>query len=119
MMQRAGYRTHMLGKWHLGFFRSEYTPTRRGFDAHIGFWGEAESYFENNKTDVNVTGLDFRRNMEPFANWDYSTYIYRDEAIEIMRSHVADVANGVEDTEPFFIYFSSQAAHPPFEAPAE
>jgi arylsulfatase A-like enzyme len=35
-MQDAGYNTAMFGKWHLGMFKEEYTPPRRGFDEHMG-----------------------------------------------------------------------------------
>ena len=30
MLHTAGYKTHMLGKWHLGFWAEHYTPTGRG-----------------------------------------------------------------------------------------
>jgi arylsulfatase B/arylsulfatase I/J len=32
LRDHGGYATHALGKWHLGYFKAEYTPTHRGFD---------------------------------------------------------------------------------------
>jgi uncharacterized sulfatase len=37
-LQRAGYRTGLFGKWHLGT-RPEFHPTRHGYDRFIGFTG--------------------------------------------------------------------------------
>jgi len=36
--QSSGYDTAMFGKWHLGMFKQEYTPRRRGFDEHMGYY---------------------------------------------------------------------------------
>jgi|EP01046_Picozoa_sp_COSAG06_P010509 arylsulfatase A-like enzyme len=38
------YATAAFGKWHLGFFKPGYTPTRRGFD-------EDEGLFQGKKHD--------------------------------------------------------------------
>eukprot|EP00937_MAST-01D_sp_MAST-1D-sp2_P004705 g4705.t1 len=42
-LQDAGYETAMFGKWHLGMFKEDYTPMKRGFDHHMGYYQGCES----------------------------------------------------------------------------
>lgn len=51
-MRDGGYRTHLIGKWHLGSFRKQYTPLYRGFDSHFGYYGGTIDYFNHSLTLV-------------------------------------------------------------------
>lgn len=46
-LQEAGYNTEIIGKWHLGFHRKAYTPTKRGFKHHFGYIGPYIDYYNH------------------------------------------------------------------------
>lgn len=51
-LKDLGYKTRIVGKWHLGFYRKEFTPTYRGFDSHLGFWNGLVNYYDHVYQDL-------------------------------------------------------------------
>jgi arylsulfatase A-like enzyme len=49
-LQKLGYRTGLIGKWHLGN-QDEFYPTQRGFDYFYGLRSGSRSYFYNAQKD--------------------------------------------------------------------
>ena len=38
-LSAGGYATHAIGKWHAGYYSWDHTPTFRGFDSYLGYYG--------------------------------------------------------------------------------
>ena len=97
----TGYSTHMVGKWHLGFFKWPYTPTYRGFDS---FYGLYTGYVDHYKY-TNRHFLDLRDNMKPvhdkegvysttlFTEVIYQLYIKNDHILTDIRSILTPFLN--------------------------
>ncbi|XP_033646949.1 arylsulfatase B-like [Asterias rubens] len=109
-MKEAGYATHMIGKWHLGFYKKACWPTRRGFDTYFGYLTGSEEYF----THLREKALDFREQEEPARNYSglYSTQLFTQKAQGILEQH----SNQSSD-KPLFLYLPFQAVHEPLEVP--
>lgn len=46
-LQEVGYKTYLVGKWHLGFFQRAYNPIQRGFNQFYGYLGGLINYFKH------------------------------------------------------------------------
>ncbi len=118
-LKRAGYRSGMFGKWHLGV-RPAYHPMERGFDEFFGFLTGANA-FAISKTpgthavetsDANSTIPDTRpnpiyRGRQIVEETRYLTDAFADEAAAFIdRNH----------SRPFFLYVPFNAVHTPLHA---
>ena len=69
-MQQAGYRTGLVGKWHLGNLDSQY-PTARGFDYFYGLREGSRSYFyEPTKSESQATITGSKKTANRFHSMD-------------------------------------------------
>ena len=107
-LKQAGYATHLVGKWHEGFFRKEYLPINRGFDTSSGFLNGAEDHMNQNK----VCAVDYWKN-DAFdtRNGTYDAYTYRSDLTNLISQH--------DPTVPMFLYLPLHNVHDPFQAPQE
>jgi arylsulfatase A-like enzyme len=104
-LQAAGYKTGMVGKWHLGY-TEKYHPVNRGFQEFYGFLGGARSFFP---IEGNVpAGGRMYRNLEVLPESDpYTTDTFAREATAFIDRHVKD---------EWFLYLTFNAVHTPMHA---
>ena len=107
-LKDAGYKTGMIGKWHLGD-NYPFRPQDQGFD-HVlmhgaGAVGQASDFWGN--TQFNDT---YFLNGTPKKYSGYATDIWFEEAIDFIRK------NSNKD-KPFFLYLATNAPHAPYRAP--
>ncbi len=108
MMKQQGYKTAVLGKWHMGD-APELAPNERGADYFYGFTGGGFSYWGIN-TDKKNPGKQIMENttVVPPSKTTYLTDDLSDKAV--------DFINANKD-ENFYIYLAYNAPHSPFHAP--
>lgn len=113
-LRKAGYRTALFGKWHLGE-SEECRPLNRGFDEFFGLHGGGRSYWPNTPVSAQYGGEDYIRLMrgrEPAEETDYLTFALSREAVDF-------IARQKDRQEPFFLMLSFTAVHDPMEAPED
>ncbi|XP_072941442.1 arylsulfatase I isoform X2 [Epargyreus clarus] len=104
-LKELGYRTHLVGKWHLGSYKREYLALNRGFDTHLGFWTGKIDMYDHTTQEKGSWGFDFRRGYQVAHDLFgvYATDIYTDESIKIIKSH--------NKSSPLFLTVAHSAVH--------
>lgn len=119
-LQSAGYRTGLVGKWHLGA-DPERHPLRMGFDSFFGFLGGETDYIDPTRKDV-VTAAAPGKGNGTFRGTDeaaitrqgkavdlkaYTTDAFSDEAVGFIRQN---------RDRPFLLVVTYNAPHTPLQA---
>ncbi|XP_012709369.2 arylsulfatase B isoform X1 [Fundulus heteroclitus] len=117
LLQEAGYDTHMVGKWHLGMYKKDCLPTRRGFDTYFGYLTGSEDYFSHTRCyripplNLSRCALDLRDGEEVATAYkgNYSTELFSQRAVSVIKKH--------DPSKPLFLYLALQAVHSPLQVP--
>lgn len=122
-LQKAGYHTGAIGKWHMGI-EPEFHPNARGFDQFYGFLGGGHQYFPEQyrpiyerqlragKHPINDYLLPLEHNGEEVRETEYITDALSREAVRFVKGSTGK-------DQPFFLYLAYNAPHSPLEAKAE
>lgn len=117
LLKQNGYRTGMVGKWHLGG-NPEFHPMERGFEEYFGFLHGANQYATQRTVDAREVevreeqGGGFPatrrnpvfRNRERVEEDEYLTDAFGREATAFINKH---------KQQPFFLYLAFNAVHTP------
>lgn len=106
-LKAAGYRTGLVGKWHLGDSAEWHHPNARGFDFFFGMLNGNHNYFP--KPDKNH----LFRQREPVTEIrvPYLTDWFTQEAMEFIETGPA--------AQPWFLFLSYNTPHTPLQAKEE
>ncbi|MTI31486.1 sulfatase-like hydrolase/transferase [Xanthovirga aplysinae] len=127
LLQKQGYQTAIIGKWHLGYSK-DLIPNNRGFHYQYGFYEAYSLYAPPDKPGIVNQKHDFdfsdqfiwkkgrkgtsalRRNDKIIEEDEYLTPRIAEEATQFMEKH---------QNKPFFLYVPFSAPHTPFQATQE
>ncbi|MCP4310874.1 MAG: arylsulfatase [Bacteroidetes bacterium] len=137
VLQKNGYHTGMVGKWHLGFDYSDYQnltggPADRGFDYYFGIsrsLDQADYYYIENRHAVQEpleeveAGIGYGKNgwQGPFwregkAGKDFK----HDEVLnQFIQKSIDFIEHSSEGSDPFFLYLALASPHTPWLASEE
>jgi arylsulfatase A-like enzyme len=107
VLKDAGYKTAMVGKWHLGHADRKFWPRQRGFDYHYGSMVGEVDYFTHSSGNIR----DWYRNDRPLKEEGYVTQLWGADAVAQINAHHPDT--------PLFLYLAFTAPHSPYQAPKE
>jgi arylsulfatase A-like enzyme len=104
-LQRGGYRTGLIGKWHLGYV-GDVIPTRMGFHEFFGHLGGKIDYYKHTDSTQKGPGPEGKHDLwegeEEVFREGYSTELFTDRAIKFVRDH---------SKGPFFLQLCYNAPH--------
>ena len=108
LMQKAGYTTGAVGKWHLGA-HPQFHPNKRGFDEYFGALGGGHMYFPGTGGGAEYN-IPLNRNGKDEAQTKYLTEQFGDEASSFVERHATEA-------KPWMLYLAFNAPHTPLQAP--
>jgi arylsulfatase len=128
LLQSAGYRTGLIGKWGLGAPHTEGIPNRQGFDFFCGYncqrqahtyypvhlyLNEERLYLGNDTVAPHATLVEGE---DPLEVSNYAPYTLSSYAPEVMFDEMTHFIKQ-NSKEPFFFYWASPIPHVALQAP--
>ena len=114
-LDKVGYQTMAIGKWHLGAHASQ-RPLKRGFDEFFGFLTGGHRYFPEEWTLKDISQVNSQNAAYRTKLLKNDTRIEETEYLTdaLSREATSFVARNTE--QPFFLYLAYNAPHTPMQA---
>ena len=107
-LKEAGYRTALIGKWHLGHAKKEWWPHHRGFDYFYGYLhGDVDHLKKTNR----LGEADWHRNDQPIREEGFDLTLLARDAATLITRH--------DTTKPLFLALALPAPLAPYAVPKE
>jgi arylsulfatase A-like enzyme len=106
LLKAAGYRTALVGKWHLGYL-PKYSPVKSGFEEFFGIMSGGADYFTHKDSNGEA---DLFEAEVPVERVGYMTDLLTERAVEYLRR---------KHDAPFFLSLNYTAPHWPWEGPRD
>ncbi|CAJ1417747.1 unnamed protein product, partial [Effrenium voratum] len=132
LLRRAGYRTHIVGKWDVGMATLEHHPRARGYETWLGYWHHSNDYWQHT---AGKCGLKSMRDLWRFnATFDGPALDLQNgpacsqknqapngqrcvfEESELLAAAKA-VVRAHDVAEPLFLFWSMHLVHMPLQVP--
>ncbi|MBK6673646.1 MAG: sulfatase-like hydrolase/transferase [Proteobacteria bacterium] len=111
LLRTAGYRTSLVGKWHLGI-SAQAGPVQSGYESFYGIHPGAADYFRHSQAD-NVGGAnDLKEGSSSSEDKGYLTDLFT-------RRAVRDIGMTRTDRRPLLLSLHYTAPHWPWEGPED
>jgi arylsulfatase A len=103
-LKAAGYKTGMVGKWHLGYQQEKYLPVGKGFDYWFGLPYSNDMRRPWVNTDVPLWLYENTKKIEHPVNQNTLTTRYTEKATQFIKEN---------QDGPFFLYLAYSMPHLP------
>ena len=110
LCRKAGYRTALIGKWHLGFL-PKFGPLKSGYDEFFGNYGGSVDYFTHRPDVGEKEPEDLFEGEVPVHKAGYYTEVLGDKAVEYLER--------ASPLQPFLLSLHFTAPHWPWEGPGD